>query len=179
MKKGFTLIELLVVVLIIGILSAVALPQYQKAVHKSRIGDVFNGLRVIRQGMEGYYLANGTWPTSLDDLDISVPQGDWQYELVNATGAESALWPKLGQPRGWASIAAWNTKLGGGYGKGAIFYSLPSRPLGHKNGTPGVFCCLWSEQFSAQFGEFCRANKGQDSSVGFCYTGTKVPIRAE
>ena len=73
MKKGFTLIELLVVVLIIGILAAVAYPNYQKAVMKARIARVLPQLKAIQEAEERYYMANGKYTTNKEELDI-----DWE-----------------------------------------------------------------------------------------------------
>ena len=60
MKKGFTLIELLVVVLIIGILSAVAMPQYTKAVEKARAAEAFVILKDMHQKSHLYELSGGS-----------------------------------------------------------------------------------------------------------------------
>lgn len=71
-NAGFTLIELLVVVLIVGILSAVALPQYQSAVEKARVARMLPFFKNIQLAREAYKLANGTLPADLDLLDIEV-----------------------------------------------------------------------------------------------------------
>ncbi len=78
---GFTLIELLVVVLIIGILAAIALPQYEKAVEKTRAVEAVTMLRALQNSLNVYIMTNGETITSLDDLDIKVPENSYyRYE---------------------------------------------------------------------------------------------------
>lgn len=81
--SGFTLIELLVVVLIIGILVSVALPQYEQAVMKSRLGQVMSTVRDLKEAMELYRMANGSYIIRenvdlYDSLDIT-PSGCENY----------------------------------------------------------------------------------------------------
>ncbi|MDO5764894.1 MAG: pilin [Elusimicrobiales bacterium] len=75
MKNGFTLIELLVVVLIIGILSAVALPQYNRAVLKARYSEIQTIISAYKTAAEAYYMANGAYPDYWHDMDLEPPAG--------------------------------------------------------------------------------------------------------
>ncbi len=80
-KTGFTLIELLVVVLIIGILASIAVPQYQKAVERSKAVQAITWLKSWRQAAVQYHLANTSYPLSFDELSLGV---DW-------TGTEKGI----------------------------------------------------------------------------------------
>ena len=73
-KHAFTLIELLVVVLIIGILAAIALPQYEKAVKRSRGAQMITMTRSLADAANRYYLANNTYEgMSISNLDVEFP----------------------------------------------------------------------------------------------------------
>lgn len=74
MKQGFTLIELIVVVLIIGILSAIAMPQYTQAVEKARVSEALAMLNAIQKGVDIWVMENG-YPTTSTEL-IGTSAGD-------------------------------------------------------------------------------------------------------
>lgn len=98
-KKGFTLIEVLVVVLIAGILSTLAVPQYMKTVERSRATEALNMVKSINDAVYAYAAgrSNAACPTSFRKLSVTVPVSNdnvsevslkhFRYKLGAATNA--------------------------------------------------------------------------------------------
>ena len=112
MKKGFTLIELLVVVLIIGILSSIALPQYNKSVAKARTTEALQFGKAWAKAQNVYYLENGHYTSDLNELSIGMPE--LKYFSLGSGGYGGAI---MLHANGYdLSIGSISFTIGCGYG---------------------------------------------------------------
>ena len=175
-KQAFTLIELLVVVLIIGILAAVALPQYQKAVEKSKATQAITLLKSVYQAAEAYQLANGNWPTDFDELSVDIPWTGNIQIFGNYPALSNDEWSlQLYRPNNETYIGLIITRLSGKY-KGGQFQIWKKHEDSHV--IPDTLLC--GEQKSGTYaladGEsFCTklfqgTTKLADGSGGRVYT---------
>lgn len=162
--KGFTLIELLVVVLIIGILSAAAMPAYQKAVERSRMVEAVNLLDSIAQAQERRYMNVNKYALDFRGLGVA-PKGA-SGPTFCTKGAVSDGTPACGTGNGFLMRLTGTSILDGvGYADrvspGEIRYAYT---LSRKYDSTGTTCSGTNENGQALCADFC----GIDTPVPSC-----------
>ena len=148
-KKAFTLIELLVVVLIIGILAAIALPQYEKAVYKSRLSEAMINIKTIENCFDEYVLTNGlpTSTVSLKDMGCSaeLSGGAWDGDIYKTKYFMYAA------PRCMSSKCFF-TLYGGGLAQDADFVAAANEKTCYTNLTSkGRVACQMLQEFGYEY----------------------------
>ena len=149
---GFTLIELLVVVLIIGILAAVALPQYFKAVERSRMAEAITIMDSIVKAQRRKLMQTNHYADDFRGLDVAhkgVSGSDFYTKGVNGNGFIVALYFDLGVTAG---------RTGGGWN--SHYQYLLTRYYQSDN----ITCRGWNQAGRELCADFC----GTDSPAEFC-----------
>ena len=161
-NQAFTLIELLVVVLIIGILAAVAVPQYKRAVHQARFTQLLTLSKTIVDAENAYYMENGVYADRADALDI-------QYPIRN-NGTQ------FGDNQTWGCSFDYANGVGGNPRANCSLVS-PSVVLQWEFQTNKFNCCTYSDDnFQGEW--LCQKYTGTTEPYGSgssyrCYSGKR------
>ena len=160
MNQGFTLIELLVVVLIIGILSAVALPQYQTAVERSRATEALTQMSAIQTAAERYHSQHEAWPTTFNQLDVDIPIRDAENSVYG--GKNFILTFSNNPTSGALTIRAERATLTGTHPHP---YKLTTIVTENANGTySAIRKCEATDEDDSDAVDSCNAISGGNSS---------------
>lgn len=164
-NKAFTLIELLVVVLIIGILAAVAVSQYQKAVMKSRFATLKDITKSIADAQEVYYLANGNYATSFDELAIDI---GGTHDVYHNDGIEEFPWGYCGVGSGVGNRYFYcsNSKI-------QMFYRIygAHQPTGFSQ-DQNYHMCLANGNLNSVQNQICKQESGLTNPTAHSNTET-------
>ncbi|MCC5608778.1 type IV pilin-like G/H family protein [Nostoc sp. CHAB 5834] len=89
-NEGFTLIELLVVIIIIGILSAIALPSFLNQANKGKQSEAKQYAGSMNRAQQAYFLENGAFTTGLNELGMGIKSQTENYIYDVAANATSS-----------------------------------------------------------------------------------------
>lgn len=153
--QGFTLLEIVVVIVIIGILFAAAIPQYQKVVWRSRFAEVYSTVSAIARAEEAYYYEHGAYtkyatvaecqlgngvPTGSTpvqrDLGISIPANSFFVYMVypsdscpSCSTTTAVYFAQPGYDWAWLynyAARTWSPYGAGNGGPARLYFTPPS-----------------------------------------------------
>ena len=145
-KSGFTLIELLTVVVILGILTSIAVPQYRKSIQRTEAANALINLKTIFDSAKRAYASTSNWPNSFVGLDVDLldvsaqgDMGEFRYAFDAADRTVSAC------------------RLAGGAAGGTFCL----RAYYRRGGTRDVFTCNYADvKYRSLCDSLCRTPAG-------------------
>ncbi|MCB0357920.1 MAG: prepilin-type N-terminal cleavage/methylation domain-containing protein [Bdellovibrionales bacterium] len=131
-NKGFSLIELMIVVAIIGILSAIAIPNFQRFQMKSRQSEAKNSMAAVYQAEKAFHQEWGQYFADWRDIGYA-PEGSMKY-WVATSNAAGAISPSM------ASGYMGPSDVGGLGGQMAVYFNSTLYCTGNANVAPFSTC---------------------------------------